>query len=128
VFRVGADGLLAPVQDLSDTAALALLTPTEIVALAVGGSISLWWPECRTTASACSGSVRTGGWIMWPPYSTRPRPACGRMGLTSAEIGGRSFLFASGLQDDGISVFEVGADGRLDHRGSLGDESDPHCT
>jgi hypothetical protein len=43
--------------------------------------------------------------------------------MASAVVGGRSFVFAAGSNDDGVSSFEIGADGKATFRDSVDDAS-----
>jgi hypothetical protein len=125
-FRIEADGRLVPIQDVSDNVQLALFTPAEMEVMSVGDSTFL-----AVTGTADNGLslFRVGSDGRLTPTATMFDTAetwlGGAWGLTSAQVGARSFLFASGLQEDGLNVFEVLADGRLVHRGGLADGSDP---
>ncbi len=49
----------------------------------------------------------------------------GAMGLATVTVGSATYLVASGYDDDGLGVFEVGSDGSLTLRDSLYDAADP---
>ncbi|MCG8453095.1 MAG: lactonase family protein [Spirochaetales bacterium] len=48
----------------------------------------------------------------------------GAWGLDSIQIGDKTFLFVAGLNDDGVTVFEVGSNGDLTYRSSVVDADD----
>ena len=48
----------------------------------------------------------------------------GAWGIDSIQIGEKTFLFVAGLNDDGVTVFEVGSNGSLTYRSSVVDADD----
>jgi hypothetical protein len=73
VFRVRSDGILVPLQDISDSAGLTLFSPADV---------------------------------------------------TTVSVGGRSFVATTGASDHGISLFQVGTGGVLDHVGTIFDTAE----
>ena len=49
----------------------------------------------------------------------------GPVSLTTGQVGAATYLFAAGADDDGVSVFEVLANGALDNRYNVTDEDNP---
>lgn len=126
VFRVGSTGMLVPVQDIADSVDLTLFSPADIATVQVGNRTFV-----ATTGSSDHGIslFQTGangvldhvGTI----FDTAEARLLGAWALTGVQVGTRSFLFASGLHDGGISTFEVSANGRIELLGSLDNTDDP---
>ena len=126
VFRVRSDGILVPLQDISDSAGLTLFSPADVTTVSVGGRSFV-----ATTGASDHGislfQVGTGGVLdhVGTIFDTAEARLLGAWALTGAQVGTRSFLFASGLHDAGISTFEISANGRIELLGSLDNADDP---
>src|SRR3712207_8213052 len=70
----------------------------------------------RSTLFPYTTLFRSGGVLdhVGTIFDTDDARLLGAWALTGAQVGTRSFLFASGLHDGGISTFEVSANGRIE--------------
>ena len=117
VFSVAADGSLSNVENVT------LSRPTSVTTAEVGGTTYLFVstsPDCIEVFSVASdgglspvGSVEDGGSLQIDaPVS-----------VTTAEVGGTTYLFVAGRDDNGVSVFSVGNNGRLSNVANVSDDS-----
>ena len=105
VFRVGLNGNLVPVQDISDSAGLALFSPADVMTLTI---------EERTFVATAGSSdhgvslfqVGAGGVLAHAAtlFDTSETRILGAWALAGVQVGTRSFLFASGLHEGGVSI------------------------
>jgi Ca2+-binding RTX toxin-like protein len=126
VFRVGSDGLLVPVQDISDSADLTLFSPADVATVSVGGRTFV-----ATTGASDHGislfQVGADGRLDHVETIFDSAEACllGAWALTGVQVGARSFLFTSGLHEGGISTFEISDNGKIKLLGSLDNSDNP---
>ncbi len=122
VFRVGTNGALTNVDNVGDGGALNLGGVSRVTTATVGGNAYVF--AAGTNDDGIS-VMRVAGDGQLTEVSNLADTGVfeldGVKGLTTAVIGGNTFLFAAGGVDDGLSVFQVAANGTLTHASSVTD-------
>jgi 6-phosphogluconolactonase (cycloisomerase 2 family) len=131
VFRLGADGSLDNIQNLSDsgdTTYLELTGATAITSATVGGTTYLYVaaslnhkPGYITTFEVGSGGRLTYVDTFADTTETQLSGIEGKMSV--ATVGTSTYLVATGDDDNGVSVFRIGADGRLTNTDNVHDNA-----
>jgi len=122
VFSVAADGSLTNVDNVTDDATLELDFTEAVTTALVGGTTYLF-----VTGTLDDGvsvfSVAANGALTNVDNVTDDATLelFGAFGVTTAAIGGTTYLFATGAGDDGVSVFSVAANGALTNRDNVTD-------
>jgi len=108
VFSVGTDGKLTNVYNLTDTPALALDQAQTITTAVIDGTTYLFVPGTLDNGVSAF-SVAANGTLTHVDtvFDNATLQLDGATSLTTAEIGGLTYLFASSVDDDGVSVFAV---------------------
>jgi 6-phosphogluconolactonase (cycloisomerase 2 family) len=124
VFSVAADGTLTSVDDVSDDATVELDAPHVAATAVVGGATYLFVPAAiddgiSVFAVANDGTLANVGNV----GDDATLELDGAVGATTAVVGGVTYLFVSGGEDDGVSVFSVAADGSLTNVDNVADDA-----
>ncbi|EJL33128.1 hypothetical protein PMI01_02288, partial [Caulobacter sp. AP07] len=122
VFRVGTNGGLTNVDNVADDASTTLNGVSRVASVVVGGNAYVF--AAGTGEDGISVFRMAGsGDLTWQSNVTDNGTVelDGVTGLTTAVIGGNTYLFAAGGVDDGVSVFSVSAAGVLTHTSSVTD-------
>jgi hypothetical protein len=122
VFRVGVNGALTSVNNTADGGALNLSGVSRVATATVGGVAYAF--AAGTNDDGISVFRVQGDGALTSVANLADDGTIeldGVKGLTTAVIGGNTFLFAAGGVDDGVSVFQVGSNGSLTHTGSVTD-------
>ena len=113
-FSVDADGALTVVANVPDNATLQLALTTDVKTVVVGGTTYLF-----------SGGANDGGVSVFSVgadgaltnvdnvIDDATSKIAGPQGMTTAVVGGTTYLFVTGYHDDGVGVFSVAANGDL---------------
>jgi 6-phosphogluconolactonase (cycloisomerase 2 family) len=114
VFSVAADGALTNVDNVSDDAILELDGAFDVATAVVGGTAYLFVAGRRDDgvsvfSVAADGTLASVDNVADDTTLRISIP----MSVTTAVVGGTTYLFAAGHMDDGISAFAVAADGTL---------------
>jgi 6-phosphogluconolactonase (cycloisomerase 2 family) len=114
VFSVAADGALTNVDNVSDDATLEIDGAADVTTAVVGGTTYLFVNGQRDDglsvfAVAADGTLTNVGNVTDDTTLQLSVP----MAVTTAVVGGTTYLFVAGHNDDGISEFAVAADGTL---------------
>jgi 6-phosphogluconolactonase (cycloisomerase 2 family) len=126
VFSVAADGTLANVDNVTDDAMLELDGARDVATVIVAGTTYLF-----VTGAGDDGvsvfSVAADGTLTNVDNVDDADDAAleldGALGVAIAVVGGATYLFVSGLNDDGVSVFAVAADGTLANVDNVSDDA-----
>ena len=124
VFRVATNGTLTSVYDLADGGALNLGGVSRVASATVSGTAYVF--AAGTNDDGISVFSVAGNGKLSSVYNvadTGTLKLDGVKGLTTAVIGGTTFLFAAGGVDDGVSVFSVGANGSLTNTSNVSDDA-----
>ncbi|MBP1857871.1 beta strand repeat-containing protein [Rhizobium herbae] len=124
VFRVGTGGALTSVDNVADDATLKLGGVARVTTATVGGNAYVF--AAGTNDDGISVFRVAGDGKLTDVANladTGVFELDGVKGLTTAVIGGNTFLFAAGGVDDGLSVFQVAANGSLTHTSSVTDDA-----
>jgi 6-phosphogluconolactonase (cycloisomerase 2 family) len=122
VFSVAVDGTLTNVDNVGDDATVQLFDSFGLATAVVGGATYLF-----VTGNADSGvsvfSVAADGTLTNVDNVTDDATLelGGAVGVTTAVVGGTTYLFVAGIGDDGVSVFSVAADGTLTNADNVTD-------
>jgi VCBS repeat-containing protein len=122
VFRVGPNGVPILVSSVTDDASTTLNGVSRVASAVVGGNAYVF--AAGTGENGISVfRVAGSGDLTWQSNVTDNGTVelDGVKGLTTAVIGGNTYLFAAGGVDDGVSVFQVSAAGVLTHTSSVTD-------
>lgn len=123
VFELFSDGSLLNTQVLSGTTAFPFSGVSQFAATTVGANTFLF-ANARSSDTITTFQVSPDGLLT--PVATVADDAVleldGTEGqMRTATVGGNSFLIATGFNDDGVSVFQVAADGSLTNTQNLDD-------
>ena len=114
VFRVGSDGSLSNVANVSDTGALELDGAYSVTTVSVGGITYLFVAGFNDDGVSAFRVGSDGSLSNVANVSDIGALALdGANSVTTASVGGTTYLFVAGTTDDGVSVFRVGNDGSL---------------
>ncbi|WP_068956305.1 cadherin-like domain-containing protein [Pararhizobium polonicum] len=122
VFRVSTGGALTSVDNVADGGALNLGGVSRVTSATVGGNAYVF--AAGTNDDGISVFRVAGDGALTAVANLADNATFeldGVKGLTTAVIGGNTFLFAAGGVDDGLSVFQVAANGTLTHTSSVTD-------
>ncbi|MGE3282001.1 MAG: hypothetical protein AB7O13_13435, partial [Alphaproteobacteria bacterium] len=124
-FELGINGSLTPIQTIGDTGTTALNGAARLISATVGGQTYLY-----VTAEIEDGisvfRVDADGKLtvvdtVFDDVALELNGSVGKMSV--ANVGGASYLLASGFTDDGFSIFSIGADGRLTNVQNVDDQT-----
>jgi 6-phosphogluconolactonase (cycloisomerase 2 family) len=122
VFSVAADGTLTNVDNVTDAGALELLGASALTTAVVAGN-----PYLFVTGAVDNGvsvfSIAADGTLINVDNEADSlvREIEGANGVTTAVVGGVTYLFVTGFSDDGVSVFSVAGDGTLTNVDNVAD-------
>jgi 6-phosphogluconolactonase (cycloisomerase 2 family) len=124
VFSVAADGTLTNVDNVPDDATLELDAPRTVTTAVVGGNTYVFVPGAiddgiSVFAAAADGTLTNVDIV--PDDATLELD--GAVGVTTAVVGDVTYLFVSGGEDDGVSVFSVAGDGTLTNVDNVTDDA-----
>ena len=124
VFSVAADGTLTNVDNVSDDATLELLGAVGVTTAVVGGTTYLFVTG-ETDSGVSVFSVAADGTLTNVDNVTDDATLelGGAHGVTTAVVGGTTYLFVTGASDSGVSVFSVAADGTLTNVDNVSDDA-----
>ena len=122
-YQMLADGSLVFTSALVNSASTSLNGPTSIVAAQAGGQTYLYvnsaYDDSITVLSVDAAGAFT---VVETIVDDATLELDGTdLEMTVASAGGNQFLIATGYNDDGVSVFRIGADGRLTNTANLDD-------
>ena len=124
VYSVAADGHLTNVFNVSDAGPMELDGPVDAITVAVGGTtylvVSGFEDDGLTVFSVAADGHLTNVFNL-PDDGTLKLD--NPVGLSTAVIGGKTYLLVAGADDDGLSVFAMGADGALTNVTNVSDDS-----
>ena len=127
-FTVGADGSLTSVGNVPDDATLELDGVFSLTTAAIGATTFLFTAGADDDGISVF-SIGANGSLTNVDNVTDADAIDleldGARSVSTAVIGGTTFLFAAGFDDDGVSVFSVGADGSLTNVENATDAADP---
>jgi 6-phosphogluconolactonase (cycloisomerase 2 family) len=127
VFVVAADGTLANVDNVTDAGLLELDAVRDLATAVVGGTTYLFATGFLDDGVSVF-SVAANGTLTNVDNVDDGEDAAleldGATSVTTAVIGGTTYLFVTGFFDDGVSVFSVAANGTLTHVDSVDDGDD----
>lgn len=114
VFSVANNGTLTEVDTVSDDMTRALDGAFDVATAEVGAATYLFVTG-RNDDGVSVFSVATNGTLtdVTTVSDDVTRALAGAQGVTTAEVGGTTYLFVSSRDDDGISVFSVATNGTL---------------
>ena len=126
VFSVAADGTLTNVDNVDDgdDATLELFGATGVTTAVVGGTTYLFVTG-RNDSGVSVFSVAADGTLTSVDNVSDDATLelAGAIGVTTAVVGGTTYLFVTGQSDDGVSVFSVAADGTLTNVDNVSDDA-----
>ena len=114
VFSVGTDGVLTSVHNVPDNDNLNLDGASSLTTATVGGTTYLFVAGFDDDGVSVF-SVETDG-VLTSVHNVPDNDNLnldGASSLTTATVGGTTYLFVAGFDDDGVSVFSVETDGVL---------------
>jgi len=124
VFAVGADGALTNVDNVADDATLELSGAISVTTAEVGGTtylvVASTGDDGLSVFSVGAGGVLTNVDNVADDATLN---LDGVRSVTTAVVGGTTYLFAAGALDDGVSVFTLGADGSLTNVDNVADDA-----
>ena len=125
VFSVGSDGSLSNVDNMSDGGDLQLNGASSL-ATAVVGSTTYLFVSGFIDMGVSAFSVGNGGSLNNVDNVANGGDLLlnGASSVTTAEVGGTTYLFVAGLADGGVSVFSVGNGGSLNNITNVSDGGD----
>ena len=124
VFSVAADGTLTNVDNVTDDATLELDFPFAVTTAVIGGTTYLFAAGLNDDgvsvfSVAADGSLTNVANVTDDATLELDFPG----GVTTAAIGAATYLFVTGANDDGVSVFSVAADGALTNVDNVADDA-----
>ncbi|WP_421723422.1 hypothetical protein [Bauldia sp.] len=130
VFSVGADGSLTNVDNVDDAAHVdhQLVGVTDVTTAVVNGSVYLFAAGQFDNGVSVFNVAPDGTLTHVDSVDDGDDPAFeieGAVDITTAKIGGSTYLFVAGTFDNGISVFSVAADGTLTNVDNVDNADDP---
>src|ERR1044072_1903924 len=124
VYSVAADGHLTNVFNVSDSGPMELDGPVDAMTVAVGGTtylvVSGFEDDGLTVFSVAADGHLTNVFNL-PDDGTLKLD--NPVGLSTTVLNGTTYLFVAGADDDGLSVFAVGADGALTNAANATDDA-----
>jgi 6-phosphogluconolactonase (cycloisomerase 2 family) len=124
VFSVAADGTLTNVDNVSDDAGLELDGATAVTTAVIAGTTFLFVTGGNDDGVSVFSVAADGTLTNVDNVADgAARELDGARGVTTAVIGGVTYLFVTGQVDDGVSVFSVAADGALTNVENVTDDA-----
>ncbi|MEJ0074051.1 MAG: VCBS domain-containing protein [Alphaproteobacteria bacterium] len=124
VYSVAADGHLTNVFNVSDSGPMELDGPVDAITVAVAGTtflvVSGFDDDGLTVFSVAADGHLTNVFNL-PDDGTLKLD--NPVGLSTTVIGGTTYLLVAGADDDGLSVFAMGADGALTNVANVSDDN-----
>ncbi len=125
VFSVAADGTLTSVDDVSDNADLELDGASGLSTAVVGGTTYLFVTGELDDGVSVFSVAADGTLTSVDTVSDNAALELdGAIGLSTAVVGGNTYLFVAGRNDDGVSVFSITSDGTLTSVDDVSDDAD----
>ena len=125
VFSVRNNGSLVNVENVADDGVLKLNGAAEVATAEVGGTHYLFVAGLRDDGVSVFSIGNDGSLTNVENVAENATLELdGARSVTTAEIGGTTYLFVAGLRDSGVSVFSVGNDGSLTNVDNVEDNSD----
>jgi 6-phosphogluconolactonase (cycloisomerase 2 family) len=124
VFSVAADGTLTNVDNVTDGGARELQGTQSVATAVVAGTTYLFAAGLADDgvsvfAVAADGTLTN----VHNVTDDATLELNGATGLTATVIGGTTYLFVAGLDDNGVSIFSVAADGTLTNVANVSDDA-----
>ncbi len=125
VFAVGSNGTLTNVENVSDDGTVLALAGTSAVATATVGGITYLVVAGQADDGLSVFEVGADGSLVHVGNTIDDATLNlnGPTGVTTAAIGGTTYVFVAGSDDDGVSVFALGADGALTNVANVSDDA-----
>ena len=125
VFSVESGGLLVNITNVTDGGDLELDGASSVTTAKVGGTTYLFVTGYNDDGVSVF-SVESGGLLVNITNVTDggDLELDGASSVTTANVGGTTYLFVSGRDDNGVSVFSVGSGGSLDNVANVMDGGD----
>jgi VCBS repeat-containing protein len=124
VYSVAADGHLTNVFNVRDSGQMELDGPVDAITVVVGGTtylvVSGFDDDGLTVFSVAADGHLTNVFNL-PDDGTLKLD--NPVGLSTTVIGGTTYLLVAGAEDDGLSVFAMGADGALTNVANVSDDA-----
>ncbi|OSP54243.1 DUF4347 domain-containing protein [Pseudoruegeria sp. SK021] len=123
MFKIGSGGSLGSVATVFDTGARALDGVQALVTATIGAKTYLYGAggdDHGISAFSVNGAGLTS---IQNVFDTATTHLAGASALTTTVIGGKTYLFAAGTLDDGISVFSINSNGILTNVFNVSDTS-----
>ena len=125
VFRIAGDGRLVNTANVSDNASLLLNGAYALTTAEVSGRTYLFVAGFFDDGVSVFRVTDDGALINTANVSdTANLLIGGAREVTTAEVGGTTYLFVTGIIDNGFSVFRVASDGTLVNTANVGDSGD----
>ena len=122
VFRVQSDGILINVENVSDEGSLELDGARSVTTASVGGETYLFVAG-QVDDGVSVFQIKSGG-ILSNVHNVSDSGSFeldGANSVTTASVGGETYLFVAGATDDGVSVFRVQSGGILSNVHNVSD-------
>lgn len=131
VFRIGADGTIAPIQVITDSADTALGGSIGEIAVVEIGAETYLLATGEVENGLTGFRIRSDGHLEVASAVTddmfgRNASLSGARGVTTATVGQTTFAIVAGFREDGLAVFAMDGDGGLTHRWSAFDAISPY--
>jgi 6-phosphogluconolactonase (cycloisomerase 2 family) len=124
VFSVADDGTLANVDNVSDDATLELAGPGSVTTAVVGGTTYLFVTGIDDSGVSVFSVADDGTLANADNVSDDATLELnGARDVTTAVVGGTTYLFVTGINDNGVSVFSVADDGTLTNVDNVTDDA-----
>ncbi|MGH6735213.1 MAG: hypothetical protein ACRECX_03930 [Methyloceanibacter sp.] len=124
VFRVDNDGTLTNVDNVNDDATLNLRFPFSVATAEAGGATYLFAAALLDNGVSVFRVESDGSLTNVDNVNDDATlNLAGAVEVTTAEVGGTTYLFAAGLSDNGVSVFRVEDDGTLTNVDNVSDDA-----
>ena len=123
MFRVANDGSVMNTTNVSDTSTLKLKEASIITTAEVGGTTYLFVTGYRDDGFSVFSVADDGRLSSVTDMSdNNSLELDGASGITTAEVGGTTYLFVTGFSDDGFSVFSMDDNGTLINTANVKDD------
>ncbi|WP_114008007.1 beta strand repeat-containing protein [Cohaesibacter intestini] len=123
-FKLNANGTLTHIETVFDTSSINLSRPGDIVTATIAGSnylfVSGYYDDGISVFEVANDGSLTNVFNL---QDTAALGLGGAWGLSTFTIGTKTYLGVSGIDDDAISYFEVGADGSLSEQDTVFDDA-----
>ena len=124
VYSVAANGHLTNVFNVSDSGPMELDGPVDAITAVVGGTTYLFvsgFEDDGVSVFSVAANGHLTNVFNLPDDGTLKLDNA--VGLSTAVLGGTTYLFVAGADDDGLSVFAIGADGALTNVANVTDDT-----